>query len=204
MKESNMDIFENPKLSRFKEDPVWFKKAILKVCTRNHDGELGHVEYMDSNDDEFKTKPIVTTLKYLTAIVPDAIDPFDDRISVEADHIDDNTCIILTLNEDGEYVESLSGFKVSDPGIQGYSPEEIYGYTIEQDIYLVLDCSDRGFSPFGYVSEEILKIWQEATAPYGEEIKAHFEKVKKRTESNFGKSVLGNAEVEKVLNLSEK
>lgn len=204
MKESNMDIFENSKLSRFKEDPMWFKKAILRVCMRNHDGKLEHVEYLESNDDEFKTKPIVTTLKYLTAIVPDAIEPFDDRIKVEAEHIDDDTCIILTLNKDGEYVDALSGFKISDSGIKGYSPEEIYGYTIEHEIYLVLDCSDRGFPPFGYVSDEILKIWQESTAPYGEEIRAHFEKVQRRTENNFGKSIMGNVEVEKSLNLLDK
>ncbi|MDE5630568.1 MAG: hypothetical protein K2I70_03105 [Bacilli bacterium] len=204
MKESNMNIFENAKLREFKDDPTWFKKSILQACTRTYDGKIGHVEYMEIADDDFKTRPIVTTLKYIRVVVPDSIDPFDDKINIEGEHLDENTCIVLTLNDDGEYVEPLSGFVVSDPGIKGYSPEEIYKCTIEKGIYLVLTLSGEDFSPFGYVSDEVLKIWKESTVPYADEIMVHFERIKRRTENNFGESFLGTEEIEKALNFSKK
>lgn len=201
MQDSMMEVaYNSTELKKYKNDPVWFKKALLKACNRNVDGKIRHIEYVEKEDDS--KRPIVTSLRYLRAVVPDSMNPIDDEMPVHSNNITLDTPIILTANED-EYVEPISGLKVTE-SLFGEEAEDIYNYTIDSSTFLVIGYNRGEIPPFGYVTSDILKMWKEQTVPYSEDLIAHLEELKKKTENNFGMSFITSEKIMDTLKSTQK
>lgn len=197
MKNSDINLFdENEQLLKYRDTPEWFKQCLLKACTRDYNGILRHIEFQEFHQDlEIGGNlPIVTTLRYIRSIVPDALSPVDDILEPNLSNINLDTCIILIRDNDDEFIEPISNLKVSSGDLKNYDANEIYNYTMAREKFLVLG-NDGDISPFGFITEDILKLWKEKTIPYSEELIAHLNKLKKVTENNFGISFIGQEEI---------
>lgn len=182
MKNNMLDIFNREDMSSFKQDPEWFKKALLSSCSRDCDGSINHLEY--SEFVEVSDNPIVTLLKYLHPIMPDSLSPYDDEVKVESSSIDGNTCIVLLRDDDG-YYDPLTGIKVADSGLRGYSEKQIFKYTIGVNRELVMVSDNDTVPPFAYVNDDVLDYWEKNTIPFKEEIENHLKKIQEKTRRNF-------------------
>lgn len=125
-------------------------------------------------------RPIATILKYIRPVIPGSINPIDDEIIYNAQHLESESCITLVPDENGDYIEPITNFKVLDSSLTGCNAEEIYDYSIGRNTRLTLGYTNNEIPPYGFVTKEILQLWKETTVPYSEELIRYLEKIKQK------------------------
>ena len=182
MKNNDLTLFFQQELRMYQSDPLWFKKALLNACTRDADGSIGHIEYVD---DIFFFLLVATMLKYIRPIVPDSLFPYDLELDESFGSINKFSCVVLLRNSDGRFIEPITGIKIDIPGLGNYSASEIYEQTIAFDRKMVLASGNDNIPPIAYVTDDILSYWEETTVPYKKELFDYLNLVASKTMDNF-------------------
>ncbi len=182
MKNTDFNLFFNQELIMYQGDPLWFKSALLNACTRDADGTISHIEYAGA---DYPKRPVVTMLKYIRPIVPDALFPYGLELDESFGPINKLSCLILLKDGVGRFEEPITGIKIDIPGLKNYNVNELYEMSIAKGREMVLASGNDNIPPIAYVTEDILSYWEETTLPYKKELFEYLSRIASKTRDNF-------------------